>query len=116
MPRFLINVLDSRSNSATAEEMAAVDEFNDRLKADGHWVMACGVEAPSTSVVIDSRGGEPVYTEGPHLDSPEYVSGFWIVTAPDVETARRLAAEGSRSCNRKVELRRLHGEQESTPD
>lgn len=55
--------------------MAAIDEFNDKLGADGHWVMACGLEAPTTAVVIDGRHRDPVFTDGPHIDSPVCVSG-----------------------------------------
>jgi len=39
----------------------------------------------------------------------EYVSGFWLITAPDLDAARVLAAQGSKACNRKVELRPLLG-------
>lgn len=35
------------------------------------------------------------------------MSGLWIVEAADRDTALRLAAEGSKACNRKVELRAL---------
>ena len=39
----------------------------------------------------------------------QHISGFWLIQAPDIATARELAAEGSRACNRKVELRPLLG-------
>ena len=107
--RFLISVIDDRTGSATAEEMAAIDVFNDRLVADGHWVLACGLAAPDTALVIDGRPVEPVISEGPLVQSPDYVSGFWIVEASDRQTAQELAAQGSRACNRVVELRALLG-------
>lgn len=103
--RYLIAVIDTATGTGTSAEMSAIDAFNDQLMADGHWVLACGIGAPGTSVVIDGRGDRPVFNEGPLHDLPEYMSGFWIVDVPDDDTARRLAAEGSRCCNRKVELR-----------
>jgi hypothetical protein len=33
------------------------------------------------------------------------MSGFWLIEAENMETAMRLASEGSKACNRKVELR-----------
>nr|WP_243738797.1 hypothetical protein [Microcella frigidaquae] len=39
----------------------------------------------------------------------QYVSGFWIIEAPDRDAALALAAEGSRACNRVVELRPFYG-------
>lgn len=107
--RFLISVIDDQTGTARPDEMAEIDAFNERLRAGGHWVFACGVAAPSTAVTIDNRDGTPVVTEGPFLTSPEYQSGFWIVEAADRETAIALATEGSRCCNRKVEVRALLG-------
>jgi len=105
MAQYLISVLDDTTNSATAEEMAAIDAFNEELKAKGHWVFAGGLASPSTATVVDGRGGEPVFTDGPYLESKEYVGGFWIIEAPHLDVALRLAALGSRACNRRVELR-----------
>ncbi len=79
--------------------MAAIDAFNDRLQAEGHWVFAGGLAAPSAATVIDNRGGEPVFTDGPFLESKEYLAGFWIIEAPDLDVALKLAAEGSKACN-----------------
>jgi hypothetical protein len=35
------------------------------------------------------------------------MSGFWVINVPDDETALQLATEGSKACNRKVQLRRF---------
>ena len=105
MTQYLMSVLDDTAGSATDDEMAAIDVFNDRLRADGRWVFAAGLSAPDTATVVDGRGGETVFTDGPYLESKEYIAGFWIVEAPDLDVALRLAAEGSRACNRRVELR-----------
>ena len=63
------------------------------------------VGAPNTATVIDNRGGEAVFTDGPFLESKEHMAGFWIIEAPDLDVALKLAAEGSKHCNRKVEVR-----------
>ena len=105
MAQYLFSVLHDLTDSATAEEMAALDVFNDRLQADGHWVFAGGLGFPDTATVIDSRGEEAVFTDGPFVESKEYLAGFWIIEAPDLDVALKLAAEGSKSCNRRVEVR-----------
>jgi hypothetical protein len=107
--QFLISVIDDQTGLATPEEMAAIDVFNERLQADGHWIVACGITAPSAAAVIDNRGPQAVITEGPLHDEREYISGFWLISAPDLEVARALASDGSKACNRKVELRSLLG-------
>ncbi len=113
--QYLVSVIDdstgsANTGSATAAEMAAIDVFNERLQAEGHWVFAVGVGSPSTATVIDNRNGEAVFTDGPFVESKEYLAGFWIIEAPDLDVALKLAAEGSKACNRKVEVRPLLGE------
>src|SRR6266851_4992673 len=78
---------------------------NDRLMAEGHWVFAGGLGSPSSATVIDNRGEEAMFTDGPFLESKEYLAGFWIIEAADLDVALKLAAEGSKACNRKIEVR-----------
>ena len=103
--QYLVSVIDDTAGRATPDEMAAIDAFNERLQAGGHWVFAAGLGSPSTATVIDSRGGEAMFTDGPFLESKEYLAGFWIIEAADLDVALKLAAEGSKHCNRKVEVR-----------
>ena len=103
--QYLVSVIFDKAGLATPEEDAAIDVFNDRLVAEGHWVFAGGLGAPSTATVIDNRGEEALFTDGPFLESKEYLIGFWVMEAPDLDVALKLAAEGSKACNRKVEVR-----------
>ena len=103
--QYLVSVIDDKTNSATPSELDATDAFNEGLVAEGHWIFAGGLSAPATATVIDSRGGEAVLTDGPFLESKEYLGGFWILEAPDLDVALKLAAAGSKACNRRVEVR-----------
>ena len=98
-------MIDDTVGLATPEEQAAIEASGSRLKAEGHWVFAGGLAAPGSATVIDNRGGEAIVTDGPFLESKEYLAGFWIIEAPDLDVALKLAAEGSKACNRKVEVR-----------
>ena len=103
--QYLVSVIFDRDGLATEDEQAAIDVFNDRLVAEGHWVFAGGLAAPGSATVIDNRGEEPMFTDGPFLESKEFLAGFWIMEAADLDVALKLAAEGSKACNRKVEVR-----------
>jgi hypothetical protein len=103
--QYLVSVINDTDGLATPDEDAAIDVFNDRLKAEGHWVFAGGLGSPSSATVIDNRGGEAMFTDGPFLESKEYIVGFWIIEAPDLDVALKLATEGSKACNRKIEVR-----------
>jgi len=112
--KFLISVIDTATNTGTDHEIAAIDAFNDSLVANGHWIFAGGLSAPHEAIRFDNRNGAGITVDGP-LHEPttnvdnEYVSGFWLIEAADIATARELAARGSHACNRKVELRPLLG-------
>jgi hypothetical protein len=105
--QYLVSVIADSAGiaRATPEEDAAIDVFNERLQAEGHWVFAGGLGGPSTATVIDNRGGEAMFTDGPYLESKEFLAGFWVMEAADLDVALRLAAEGSKACNRKIEVR-----------
>jgi hypothetical protein len=103
--QYLLSVIHDRPGFATPDEDAAIDVFNDRLQADGYWVFAGGLAFPDAATVIDNRGEEAVFSDGPFVESKEFLAGFWIIEAPDLDVALKLAAEGSRACNRKIEVR-----------
>jgi len=112
--QFLISVIDDISlrtdaeletGTASTEEREAVGAFNERVMAAGQWVFAGGLTSPHNATVVDNRGGRTTLTDGPFIESKEFLAGFWVVDAPDFDAALKLAAEGSLCCNRKVEVR-----------
>jgi hypothetical protein len=104
--QYLVSVITDSTDLATPEEEVAIDVFNDRLRAEGHWVFAGGLGGPDTATVIDNReSGAVLFTDGPFVESKEFLIGFWIIEAADLDVALELAAEGSKACNRKVEVR-----------
>lgn len=107
--KFIIFVVDDKSNSGTPAEMDSINAFNDGLRAKGQWIFAGGLADPTTANVIDNRGGVGLETGAPLFDAKENFSGFWLIEADNHETAKQLAFVGSLACNRKVELRPLLG-------
>jgi hypothetical protein len=103
--QYLLNVIHDSAAFATEEEQAAIVVFNQQMKADGYWVFAGGLGVTDNATVVDNRGAETLITDGPFVESKEYVVGFWIIEAPDLDVALKLAAGGSKACNRKVEVR-----------
>jgi hypothetical protein len=91
------------------EAFAATGAFNDKLRADGYWVFAGGLQQVSTARVVDGEGETPVITDGPYLETKEALGGFWVIEVPDLDVALKLAAEGSKACRGKVEVRPFDG-------
>lgn len=68
-------------------------------------MFAAGLADPSASTVIDGRGDEPVYTDGPFVETKEWAAGLWIIEAADLDVALKLMTAGSKACNRRLEVR-----------
>src|SRR5687767_14719605 len=118
MPQYLMSVHgpaersefgDYGSKEAMEEAFAATDAFNQKLQDEGYWVFAGGLKPANTATVVDGQGDAPVMTDGPYLDTKELIGGFWVVDAPDLDVALKLAAEGSKACRGKVEVRPFEG-------
>ncbi len=62
--------------------------------------------------MIDGRGGEPVFTDGPYLESKEHVAGFWIIEAADLDVALEIAERAAVACRGSVEVRPFQDEPE----
>ncbi len=103
--QYLFSVIHDQADLATPDEHSAIDVFNDRLRTEGHWVFGGGLAFPDAATVIDNRGEETLVTDGPFLESKEYLAGFWVIEAPDLDVALKLASAGSKACNRKIEVR-----------
>jgi hypothetical protein len=97
------------TKEAMEQAYADTGAFNQRLVEAGHFVYANGLEPATSATVVDGQGAEPVFTDGPYLESKEHLGGFWIIEAADLDVALRLAAEGSKACRGKVEVRPFHG-------
>jgi hypothetical protein len=89
---------------------AAVDTFNEEIKASGNWVFAGGLLPIEDSTVVDATGDQPVITDGPFAESKEYLGGFWVIEAADLDAALEIARRGSKACAGKVEVRPFQSE------
>ena len=103
--QYLVSVIDDTSNPGGPDRRPAISAFNERLIEEGYWVFAGGLADPDAATVVDNRGEQAVLSDGPFLESKEHMIGFWIMEAEDLDVALTLGAEGSRACNRKIEVR-----------
>lgn len=114
MPRYLLSVYAPAeptefgpypSREAMLQALADTGAFNEKLRKEGHLVFADGLEPATTATTVDGQGETPVFTDGPYLETKEYLGGFWVIEAADLDVALALAAEGSKACRGRVEVR-----------
>jgi hypothetical protein len=82
-----------------------VDAFNKKVTNAGIWVFGGGLEPIETTTTVDATGPEPIITDGPHAEAKEWIGGFWILEAPDLDAALKLAIEASAACEGRVQVR-----------
>jgi hypothetical protein len=105
----------------TPEEMqqiyADVDAYNADIQAKGHWVFACGLHPIETATVVSVKDGQTVTTDGPFAETKEYLGGFWVIRADDLDAALGLAERASVACRGPVEVRPVQdGSQDGSTD
>lgn len=98
------------SNEAVQQMFADVEKFNDKVRGAGKWVFAGGLEPISSATVVDATGDKPTVTDGPYSEAKEFLGGFWVIEADDLDEALQWAKEGSAACQGRVEVRPFQGE------
>jgi hypothetical protein len=120
MTQYMLSVhhdgLDDAAFQMSEEEMQAtfqaVDEFNAQLQAADAWVFGGGLQMPDSATTVRANEGETLITDGPFAETKEFLGGFWVITAPDLDAALAWAAKGSAACRGAVEVRPFQDEPE----
>jgi hypothetical protein len=99
MKNYLLSVYQPEGTPPPADVLEKIMQelgtLRDEMKAAGAWVFSGGLNAPSTATVLRFDGSDVLLTDGPFAEGKEYLGGFTIVRAPDLDSAlewgRRLA-------------------------
>lgn len=110
MPQYLIAVYDqadtrNRPAAEMAEMVKDVDVVNQKAIEDGVFVFAGGLHDKSATTTVDARGGTPQITDGPYLETKEYLGGFWVIEVANLDAALDFAREASVACRQPLEVR-----------
>lgn len=84
--------------------MAVVDE----MKAAGVYVFAGGLEEePDTAFSADATSGTLTFTDGPYVETKEFLGGLTVVDVADEAAARMWAGKVAEACGWPQEVRRF---------
>jgi hypothetical protein len=81
--------------------MAVVRE----IQAAGAYVFAGGLEEEGPVVSADATSGTLMFTDGPFVETKEWLGGLTIVDVADEETARMWAGKIAEACGWPQEVR-----------
>jgi hypothetical protein len=88
---------------------AQVGSLNDELQKAGAWVFGAGLHPASSATVVRSSAGDVSMTDGPYAETKEQMGGFWVIEAPDLDTALDWAGKAAAACEAPVEVRPMQG-------
>ena len=68
-----------------------------------------GIDASTALCSVELNTGEPVFTDGPYVETKEHLGGFFVVDVPDDETARYWAGRMAVALDWPQEIHRFPG-------
>jgi hypothetical protein len=83
---------DTADEQAILDEMRLHEEFMAAVREAGASVLGGEALQPSSTASTVRRGdGGALVTDGPFADTKEALGGFYVIEAPDLDVALRLA-------------------------
>ena len=116
MQQYLLSVYQPEGEPPPADVLAEIqrnlDELNAEMRAVGAWVFSGGLHATSTATVLQKKGDEVLTTDGPYLEGKEYLGGFTIVQAPDLDAALDWGRKLTVATTLPIEVRPFYWQQD----
>lgn len=66
--------------------------YDKALERSGNFIAADALQSPSAAVTVRVRNGKISTTDGPFIETREYLGGFILIEAKDMAEATRIAA------------------------
>jgi hypothetical protein len=67
--------------------MRDLGTLNEEMEAAGAWVFAAALHQPEASTVVRADGDGLLITDGPYAESKEFIGGFDVIQAADLDEA-----------------------------
>ncbi|MEW2508360.1 YciI family protein [Amycolatopsis sp. CA-161197] len=85
-------VWDGLSEETRNAVMAGQGDFMAKIRATGEMINTQALGSPADSAVVRVRDGVPAVTDGPFIESKEFLAGFYLVECESRERALEVAA------------------------
>jgi hypothetical protein len=93
MPQYLLNIIQPVGEVLPPEVLEPVMRelatLNEEMRTAGAWVFAAALHQPETSTVVraDGDGDGVLTTDGPYAEGKEFIGGFDVIQAADLDEA-----------------------------
>jgi hypothetical protein len=109
MAQYLLNLVQPVGDPPPPEVlepiMREVQAVSEEMRAAGAWVFAAALHAPEASTVLKPQGDEVLVVDGPYVEAKEFVGGFTVVEADDLDAALGWGRRYARATGLPIEVR-----------
>ncbi len=84
---------DSILGEEWPEDIAKQDAFNRKYAGTGELIGAYGLADAVNARLVRRQDGAPAVTDGPYLETKEYIASFYLVDCENAERAAQIAAD-----------------------
>jgi len=109
--KYLCLIYETESIYATMSEqdlgtmMAEYNAFTQDIKTGGQYVAGEALKPVQTATTIRIRNGKLSVTDGPFAETKEQLGGFYMIEAPDLTDALRIAGRIPAAKTGSIEVR-----------
>ncbi len=68
-------------------------EYDDHLRANGHWAGGEALQGPETALTLSWKNGKGSTTDGPYAETKEQLGGILVLEARDMNHAVQLMTQ-----------------------
>lgn len=109
MAQYLLNLVQPVGDPPPPEVlepiMRDVQAVSEEMRAAGAWVFAAALHAPEASTVLKPQGDEVLVVDGPYVEAKEFIGGFTVVEADDLDAALEWGRRYARATGLPIEVR-----------
>ncbi len=84
---------DSIPPESWPTEIAKQDAFNKKYHATGELLSGYGLADGAAARLVRRENGVPAVTDGPYLETKEYLATFYLIDVENAERAYEIAAD-----------------------
>jgi hypothetical protein len=85
--------LNALSQSQMDSLVGACIGWVEELENGGHHIMSAGLQSARSAATVRIRNGKLLTTDGPFAETKEFLGGFTLINAKDLDEALQLAAK-----------------------
>ena len=75
------------------EILGQYNAYTEMLKSTGVFIAGEALQPVTTATTLRQQGGQTVITDGPFAETKEGLGGFYLIEAPDLDAALKLAEQ-----------------------